>query len=440
MANAVTDQMVRDQVTVLAKAYSGLDQCQGPTVYTPSYTDLGISFTLGTITRVTDARCANEASGQTLGDLYPQQDGKIKVLITKTQYLGFANLCGGSKNVLNPGTLPGSTMNGYNLGDTLTHEMGHYFNLQHTFQGGCTGGDDVSDTASEASSYFGCPSSATDHRETCGSPDPVHNFMDYSNDACMCTFTSGQSQRVWSALQSCFPSIYAMATSGPTPQPTTAVPTPAPPPTAAPAWTVSGPCTRDALGCLSSPNYPSNYGSNTACTVSVGYPKIKMVGAFNTESRYDTLSVNENVYDGNLGPDGVTPTTAIVWTSDYSEDKSGWKICPDVGPSPTPAMPTAAPTSPPPAPTTAPTSFPPAPSTAPTPFPPAPTTAPTAAPTTAPTLLPPAPTPTTPTGGTVIHGPPGTPGLAGNAGLAGPRGATGPAGPPGPPGPLAGGR
>jgi len=113
--------------------------------------------------------------------------------------LGYASIASSCSNTnlvkdkvsINWETLPDISTGPYAQGDTLPHEVGHWLGLEHTFEGGCSStGDFVSDTAPEAFGGPGCPVG----RDTCpgGGVDPITNYMDYTDDCCMFTFTSGQ--------------------------------------------------------------------------------------------------------------------------------------------------------------------------------------------------------------------------------------------------------
>ncbi|EPS44843.1 hypothetical protein H072_1199 [Dactylellina haptotyla CBS 200.50] len=97
-------------------------------------------------------------------------------------------------------TVPGSP-GPYGQGKTTVHEVGHWLNLQHPFDGGCAkkyGGDGIRDTPAMKVSY-GCKIG----RDTCPDnpgKDAIHNYMSYSDDACLTEFTEGQitmMHKVW---------------------------------------------------------------------------------------------------------------------------------------------------------------------------------------------------------------------------------------------------
>ena len=105
----------------------------------------------------------------------------------------------------------------YDQGRTATHEVGHYLGLEHPFEGGCqteaspgcySSGDLICDTNSEQEPAYGCPQGSA----SCSSPDPIHNYMDYSDDTCMNNYTPEQVRRMRCSLEHYRPALYTVAT------------------------------------------------------------------------------------------------------------------------------------------------------------------------------------------------------------------------------------
>jgi len=91
----------------------------------------------------------------------------------------------------------------YHLGRTLTHEIGHYFNLFHPWGTmdenlTCTNDDGIADTPRQSATFRNqCP---THPQLLCGTASMFMNFMNYTNDACLAMFTKGQKERMLAAL------------------------------------------------------------------------------------------------------------------------------------------------------------------------------------------------------------------------------------------------
>lgn len=102
----------------------------------------------------------------------------------------------GSRDIYPAGSYSGP----YDKGRTTTHEIGHSLGLIHiwgnTFTNSCGGSDYCDDTPPTSGPNGGCSS-----HYSCSSYDMVENYMDYSNDACMNTFTQDQKERIHAVLQ-----------------------------------------------------------------------------------------------------------------------------------------------------------------------------------------------------------------------------------------------
>jgi hypothetical protein len=197
----LTNSQISAQIAVLNKTFGGRE----------GGTDTGFTFTLAGTTRTNDPVWFAAGSGgaeRAMKEALKQGgDNALNVYSTSGgAYLGWAYLPDITDTnqavldgiVFDYATVPGASTEfagRYDLGETLTHEAGHWLNLEHTFFGGCNNkGDFVDDTPAEKTATSGCPIG----KDTCKAPgdDPIHNYMDYSYDTCYTNFTPGQTQRM----------------------------------------------------------------------------------------------------------------------------------------------------------------------------------------------------------------------------------------------------
>jgi hypothetical protein len=193
--------MVEEQMEVLNDSFAGATATEAA--------DTPFRFDLTKTNWVTNPEWANVAPGKTERDMKRAlHEGDSETLNVYAAdigggLLGWAYFPKDYNNgrsyidgvVILDESMPGGTAGKYSQGDTLTHEVGHWMMLEHTFAGGCSAsGDGVADTPREAHPQFNCPEGA----DTCATPglDPIHNFMDYTQDSCMNMFTQGQSARM----------------------------------------------------------------------------------------------------------------------------------------------------------------------------------------------------------------------------------------------------
>ncbi len=171
----------------------------------------------------------------------------------------------------------------YDKGRTATHEIGHCFNLLHIWGddgGACTGTDQCADTPNQAAENYGCP--AYPHTDACAGSAPgvmFMNYMDYTDDGCMNTFTANQSTRMTAVVNN--PPYNSLSTSNGC-QPLTL------PPIDAGITTITKPV--GGLGCTPTfvPNVTiKNWGTNTLTSCTIQY-------------KIDNLAVQNYSWSGSL--------------------------------------------------------------------------------------------------------------------------------------------
>jgi hypothetical protein len=228
----ISDAQVQSQIDVLNEDYRKLnaDINLVPSIYSSLAVDCEIEFCLATrtpenltsngITRTqtsaTNFGIGNAVKQTSTGGINAWNTNKylnIWVCDLTDPVLGFATLPGTSSALFDGVVIDyksfgriGNLSNSYNKGRTCTHEVGHWFNLIHIWGDdensgdNCAGTDNVNDTPNQAGPRFGCP---TFPQASCGNNgDMSMNYMDYTNDACMYMFTTGQKNRMIATILS----------------------------------------------------------------------------------------------------------------------------------------------------------------------------------------------------------------------------------------------
>jgi hypothetical protein len=204
--------MIAAQMDVLNEAYSGTGAAEGSS-------DTPFRFNYETTTYTVNAAWASleprsKETKAAKAALHQGNAATLNVYVVDLggDLLGYATFPQPGKGQLSQDgvaildeSMPGGAIEPYNEGDTLVHEVGHWLGLFHTFQGGCNGpGDYVVDTPAEGGPAWDCSMLGRDSCPADAGIDPVQNFMDYADDACMNEFTEGQVRRMsnsWEAFR-----------------------------------------------------------------------------------------------------------------------------------------------------------------------------------------------------------------------------------------------
>ena len=226
-AQNISDAQVHSQIEVLNQDYRRLnsDAANTPSFFQPVAADCQIEFCLakrtpedsatsGIIRRNTNVgsfTLDNKVKFDSLGgsDAW-DRDKYLNLWVCKLAggYLGYASFPGGSPEVDGVVTRYqsfgkyGSAQPPYHMGRTCTHEVGHWLNLLHPWGnwGGCSDDDYVSDTPNQEGPNYYCP---VYPQPSCSdTSDMFMNYMDYTNDSCMNTFTKGQKLRMKAIIDS----------------------------------------------------------------------------------------------------------------------------------------------------------------------------------------------------------------------------------------------
>jgi hypothetical protein len=207
----ISDAQIQSQIDVLNQDFNAAnsDFTSTPAEFSGVAANVGITFVLETVIR----KATTKTSWGTRDTMKSSKRGGIDPTSPTTKLnmwactigggiLGYAQFPGGSSatdGVVVDSQyfgLSGSGAFPYNLGRTMTHEVGHWMNLRHIWGDTTCGSDLVADTPTHNTSNFGVP--VYPHYSTCpGTPvEMTMNYMDYTDDRGMYMFSNGQKSRM----------------------------------------------------------------------------------------------------------------------------------------------------------------------------------------------------------------------------------------------------
>ena len=218
----ISDAQVQSQIDVLNEDFRKMTGTNGD----GNGVDTEIQFCLAK--KTPDGKCTNGIVRiqSTLSNHQTYQRSMLKQLSywDNTRYLNMyvVKSINGSSGILGYSSFPGGppdedgivVRHNYfgrigtaasSIGRTTTHEIGHWFGLYHTFNGGCgvdtcADGDYVCDTPPAANPNFGCPTINSCSNDFPDVNDQIQNYLDYSDDNCKDMFTMGQKTRMHATL------------------------------------------------------------------------------------------------------------------------------------------------------------------------------------------------------------------------------------------------